>query len=109
MTDFSLKWLQHWYLDQCDGDWEHQFGVRIDTLDNPGWSVQIDLVETPLSDETFNTIDHQRSANDWIYCRVQKEKFEGSGGPQNLEEILDVFRKWAEGVEARRETFPTTA
>jgi hypothetical protein len=33
----TLTWLQAWYAEQCDGDWEHQFGVSVETLDNPGW------------------------------------------------------------------------
>ena len=28
--------LQDWYFSKCDEDWEHEFGVKIDTLDNPG-------------------------------------------------------------------------
>ncbi|MFE2849501.1 Imm53 family immunity protein, partial [Streptomyces scopuliridis] len=32
-----LDWLQNWYTQQCDGDWEHEWGVKIATLDNPGW------------------------------------------------------------------------
>jgi hypothetical protein len=31
-----LPWLQGWYATQCDGDWEHEYGVSIETLDNPG-------------------------------------------------------------------------
>ena len=29
--------LQKWYKSQCNGDWEHSFGIKIETLDNPGW------------------------------------------------------------------------
>ncbi len=36
----ALSRLQRWYSAQCDGDWEHGLGVRIETLDNPGWMVQ---------------------------------------------------------------------
>jgi hypothetical protein len=28
----ALFMLQRWYVGQCNGDWEHQYGVRIDTL-----------------------------------------------------------------------------
>jgi len=31
-----LQFLQEWYLEQCNGDWEHEFGIKIETLDNPG-------------------------------------------------------------------------
>ena len=44
----ALSSLQRWYSSQCDGDWEHQLGVEITTLDNPGWLVRIELRHTPL-------------------------------------------------------------
>ncbi|WP_239135544.1 Imm53 family immunity protein, partial [Actinoplanes derwentensis] len=28
----ALTWLQGWYATQCDGDWEHEYGVSIETL-----------------------------------------------------------------------------
>jgi hypothetical protein len=34
--DDLLRWLQDWHAGQCDGDWEHSYGVDIGTLDNPG-------------------------------------------------------------------------
>jgi hypothetical protein len=43
-----LTQLERWYLSQCDGDWEHTHGIVIGTLDNAGWSLTIDLLETPL-------------------------------------------------------------
>ncbi|MEV8403368.1 Imm53 family immunity protein [Streptomyces niveus] len=43
-----LDWLRNWYAQQCDGEWEHERGVRIATLDNPGWTVSIDLEESEL-------------------------------------------------------------
>ena len=42
----ELEWLEQWYEKTCDGDWEHIYGISIDTLDNPGWRVRIDLRET---------------------------------------------------------------
>jgi hypothetical protein len=46
LTD-ELAWLEQWYQEQCDGDWEHHCGVTIETLDNPGWLVQADLRARP--------------------------------------------------------------
>ena len=45
-----LERLQRWYLYRCDGDWEHSFGITIETLDNPGWMVTIDLQDTEWQD-----------------------------------------------------------
>lgn len=49
MEDNLLEWLQDWYLQQCDGEWEHFYGVKIETLDNPGWYIEIDLNDTTLA------------------------------------------------------------
>jgi len=43
-----LVQLPQRYRGQCDGDWEHSYGVKIETLDNPGWLVTIDLTDTTL-------------------------------------------------------------
>ncbi|WP_075617944.1 immunity 53 family protein [Paenisporosarcina indica] len=91
----SLIWLQKWYLKECNGDWEHSFGIRIETLDNPGWSVRINLIDTDLEDEIFNKVTIERHENDWIFCEINEEsEFLGYGGPGNLSEILDVFKAW---------------
>jgi len=33
---------------------------------------------------------------DWYHCFVREGKFQGAGGPFNLEDILRVFRDWTE-------------
>ena len=48
-----FKELQDWYQQECDGNWEHQYGIKIDTLDNHGWYVAIDLVETSLENKNL--------------------------------------------------------
>ncbi|WP_236900377.1 immunity 53 family protein [Clostridium pasteurianum] len=89
-----LKWIGNWYAENCDGDWEHSYGVNISNLDNPGWMVNIDLTNTKLENLKFDTIDISRSDTDWVYCNVIDEVFQGNGGANNLEEILNIFREW---------------
>ena len=106
MGDELITWLQDWYVAQCDGDWEHSYGLEIATIDNPGWYVVISLVGTPLESATFQPVDESnRSEDDWIDCRLVEEHpyrdgfggpyFAGAGGPNNLSEILHIFREWA--------------
>lgn len=33
----ALEWLTSWYKTQCNGDWEHSYGIEISTIDNPGF------------------------------------------------------------------------
>ena len=91
----TIQELQQWYQSQCDGDWEHGFGVRIETLDNPGWLVTIELTDTELADQPFIEISHLEHDIDWIHCQIRDNKFEGAGGPLKLDEILHTFLSWA--------------
>lgn len=91
------KQLQSWYAAQCDGHWEHQFGIEIKTLDNPGWFLQVDLKGTSLESRGFTDLQHNRTEDDWISCSVVEGTFRGAGGPGNLSELLQQFLQWAEG------------
>ncbi len=86
----ALSQLQEWYLSQCDRDWEHSYGVSVTTLDNPGWSISIDLEDTEMADVPFaerreNISDDSNGDNsdlDWLVCTKQDTKFSGHGGPR---------------------------
>ena len=96
--DSTLARLQQWYAAQCDGDWEHGLGIRIDTLDNPGWRVTIDLAGTDLQGRTFTPIERgleEDATTDWHCIRVAQNRFEGTGDPTKLAFILDHFMAWA--------------
>ena len=91
-----LCWLMNWYQLNCDGDWEHLYGIKIDTIDNPGWSVDIDLIDTPLENKVFKKIKINSSNDNWIICRVENNIYKGDGDPSKLEKILTIFKKWVE-------------
>ena len=98
----ALKRLQDWYAAQCNGDWEHEYGVEIGTLDNPGWSLSIDLAGTLLEHAGFDNISTLSPESEWIDCRVEQGRFEGRCGPKMLEEMIMVFIRWADAVPHRR-------
>jgi hypothetical protein len=97
-TDGELSWLEQWYRAQCDGDWEHEWSVRIATLDNPGWTVAIDLEETTLSGRPYERTNIRRNDSDWVMATVSNDVFQASCGPLNLREVLRLFRDWATSV-----------
>lgn len=90
-----LQQIQDWYFSNCDGEWEHIYGLVIGTLDNPGWHLQIDLAETRLEDKHFENIEIETSEIDWMFCRVVDKTFNASGDPSKLEAMLAVFVNWA--------------
>ena len=97
----QLEWLQEWYSSQCDGDWEHAWGVKITTLDNPGWRVQIDLADTDLSGIQVPREEVNRSDDDWLTFVVEADVFDGACGSRNLSELLAAFRDIAERPSTR--------
>lgn len=101
MSD-ELCLLANWYLKQCDGEWQHQNGIKIETLDNPGWSVSIDVGGTVLAEARFDPVRVDRTEADWLQCRVRDARFEGFGGATNLTEILRVFLAWARSIDTSR-------
>lgn len=97
----NLEWLQFFYGNCCDGDWEHSWGVKIDTLDNPGWSFVFDLENTDLETRSFQFQKIERDEHDWIICKVADKKFVGWGGPNNLDELLGIFKEWVQNEVER--------
>ncbi len=95
MDEGALEWLQTWYDSHTNGDWEHHYGIKIDTLDNPGWSLRIDLTDTGLEGRTFAPIQIERTQHDWLFCRVEDDVFMAYCGSKNLAEAISVFRDWA--------------
>lgn len=102
MASSALSRLQSWYAAQCDGTWEHGYGVSIGTLDNPGWSVDIDLAGTEVAELDFATVSTEISQDDWQHCCVRDRRFEGHGGPRNLDAILGVFLDWVDANKIAR-------
>jgi hypothetical protein len=91
----GLTWLQGWYATQCNGDWEHEYGVSIETLDNPGWFLKIDLRGTSMGGLTFPRNEVHRGEHDWFIAGLVDDRFEVACGPLNLGEAIHQFRLWA--------------
>lgn len=105
MSDDNLNWLSQWYLAQCNTDWEHSYGVKIDTLDNPGWSIKIDLINTDMHGRTFEPVKHGEPSDDleewrqtgsWCDARIEGDTFHVACGPLDLSASVAVFRRWVE-------------
>ena len=98
MTQQSpLDWLMHWYEAQCDGEWEHGYGIRIESLDNPGWSLEIELQGTSWDGRTIERIEHDyEHETEWWTVWTEDNSFQGAGGPLQLGAMIEAFRRWVE-------------
>jgi len=92
----ELARLQRWYSGRCDGTWEHMGGLEIATLDNPGWSLKVDIRGTSLEHRPFTEVSNQQDERAWLVCRVVEGRFEAFCGPHMLGAIVGEFLRWAE-------------
>lgn len=92
----NIIWLQKWYSNQIDGEWEHFYGVLIETLDNPGWHVKINLQDIDIGRDEMQEHRQYITEYDWIRCSVENHVFEGYGDPFKLDMIIQLFRDWIE-------------
>lgn len=99
----NLEWLDGWYQRQCNGEWEHTQGVRLKSLDDPGWHLTINLAGTSAVNARPQQLRLDTQSGGWLACSIAGECFEGSGDPRKLEQIIGVFRRW---VETERQTGP---
>src|SRR5687768_6594353 len=91
MSESAIVRLQRWYRAQCDGDWEHSYGIKIETLDNPGWEINVDLRDTRWEDFRRPLEIVERSEGDWIHTKWTDACFNGAGGAGNFEELIERF------------------
>jgi len=83
----QLEFLQEWYKSKCDGDWEHTYGIKIETLDNPGWIITIDLEETDFENLVFSESE-DISDDNWFQITAHNNKLMASGDPNKLVVLL---------------------
>lgn len=94
-----FEWLQNWYSSHCDGNWEHENQIKIETLDNPGWNIEIDIKETNLSFvEDIPWELFEKAENDWYGKAVKNGKYIASGDSNKLIFLLEEFRKFTNDV-----------
>lgn len=104
----DFDWICAWYLAHCDGDWEHGYGVRLETLDNPGWHFSVDLKGTELERVSFSRVEHNLDdeesgleADSWWQCEVTEGAFSSACGPSDIRTVFKYFRLWAETNSAK--------
>lgn len=95
MDDNIINWLQKWTISQVNGDWEHELGVSITMLDNPGWILCADISE--YFDFVLNSVPTGgKLNNDWLDYYIIAKEFSAylyiNGDLKKLNHLLYIFR-----------------
>lgn len=94
-----LDWIQHWFKDNCNGDWERGEVIQITTLEKPGWEIEIDISNTSLANTTINWILNENGKEDWYGVKIENKKFTAAGDPDKLQFLLGLFKEMIEKIE----------
>ncbi|MDP1834608.1 MAG: Imm53 family immunity protein [Chlamydiales bacterium] len=103
--EYDFLWMQNWYHSQCDGEWEYSCILCMQTLDFPGWSIDIDVDETSLAARKFPSISIHESSSQWIDCWKEDSpsKFKGRCSSNKVLEVLAIFHRWAKEFRMLRD------
>ncbi|MFJ1288325.1 Imm53 family immunity protein, partial [Acinetobacter baumannii] len=80
----------NWFLQECDGDWEHENQIKIETVSNPGWHVVIDLNGTSLEKASFESQDN-KAEDDWYFISIKNRQFVATCDMKRLDFVLLKF------------------
>ena len=96
----DLSSIIEWYKLNCDGDWEQTYGVMLQTLDNPGWMLSVDLKNTGVDFAPevllMEGCDEQRHPQEdsWIDCQIDELGYRGASDINQLSRLVDVFTEF---------------
>jgi len=94
-----LAELEDWYAKNCNGDWEHQFGVRIETIDNPGWRVSGDIEDTVAQGRILERVAEETDCG-WMQYWSDGVRLQAACSPRCLSSTIKVLMiqlaRWAD-------------
>ncbi len=86
-----LNWLSNWYKIECNGDWEHTYGITINITQDRVF-VEIDIDDTRFdNDSIMSEIKFESSKNDWVNIEIENQKFVAKGDRSKLIQIIEYF------------------
>ena len=95
MEPSALTFLTKWFDAHCNGEWEHDLGVRIESLDNPGWALDVRIEDTNLEGAVSDWQRDEKSEHAWLHWRSTGLMFEARCGPRDLARALAAFEDFA--------------
>ncbi|WP_433366812.1 Imm53 family immunity protein [Actinoplanes sp. CA-142083] len=95
-VDEYFEFLASWYVAHCDGEWEHEFGVRIETVDNPGWNLRVDIIGTEMEGRIATRGRREFEGGGWLIVESDGRSFEASCDAMSLRLAVQEFKKFVD-------------
>ncbi len=92
----NFIWLMYWFWSQCNGDWEHEYGIVLDTTSEGKWKLDISISNSILDGVEFISNDFIANAGNEVECKFDNQSLVVYADTQNIIRVLQSFRAWAE-------------
>lgn len=99
-VDSHLEALMSWYAGNCDGDWEHSYGVKIEAPERGGWELEADLLDTAHATDALPRTESRCSDTDWTAVEIRDGVYRAAGGDCTLLELVSGLTAFIEGGHA---------
>jgi hypothetical protein len=91
--------IAKWYSEHCNGEWEHEFGFRISTLDNPGWYIEVDIQRTELEGRLSGRCAVSDASDSWLQHWSDGKTLGVACGPKGLRSGLAYIAEFLKNGE----------
>jgi Immunity protein 53 len=85
----ELLKLQKWYFSNCNENWEYEYGLSIQSLPDPGWELNLDLLATSWEGLELEPQSQRNSEQDWLHLRTTERGLQATCGPLGLSSAID--------------------
>ncbi len=88
--------LENWLMKNCNGDWEHQGGITIESTDNPGWHIKVDFDKLDFpSAGKLEKYGFTRTDSDYVTIArdIESRTISIACGVMNLSDALGILTR----------------
>lgn len=94
----QLPRLQRWLAEHGADAPAPEELIAIQSTDDPGWVVVIDIAQTSLADRPFEPVEEAPdplTGLRWFSCSIEDGAWVGAGDETQLARILETFLDWS--------------
>ena len=84
-----IEGLLRWYAARCDGAWEHRYGFTIESCDNPGLQVTVDIATEPALRPEADRPLTQEGDDPGVSMMIRDRKLVAFAAPGRERQMLD--------------------
>lgn len=90
----NLSWFNKWFSKEAIENIQYGLNVKIETLENSSWNIEIDLTNTKYSRISNKEENAKSTEFNWYRVQIKDKKFIGNGDFTKLDFLLGKFSEF---------------